>query len=167
MVNNPNSASAASTHSPAEPEEKRLNGVTETPNIDPIKENGLQNLGNTNNSEANIFQPTGFNFPDNALTKVEDCNSSRESIDVESTQPEDIKVFPNINTTTHANSDTKPLVPAETAESSSAIQTSMIKQEEVQPEVDWSLYHLGDMTLEMWLQAIRKHVLMSLIRHPK
>ena len=119
--------------------------------------------------EVNRLPTAGINLPNSAITKVEDCNSSRESIDVESTQPEDIKCFPNIKTTIPANSDTKPLGSTDIlSETSSAIQTSMIKQEDGgQAQVDWSLYHLGDMTLEVWLQTIRKHVLMSLIRHPK
>ena len=99
--------------------------------------------------------------PSNVVKKVEDCNSSRESIDVESTQPEDIK--PSSSTTvSNANINTKLLNPADT--SASSLQST---DRTIDDEVDWSLYHLGDMTLEVWLQAIRKHILMPLMRHPK
>ena len=140
-------------------------------NNDCIKENGAQQSYTTDTLDVQkspaippyspLPSPTS---PGNVVKKVEDCNSSRESIDVESTQPEDIK--PSSSTTvSNANNNTKLLNPADTSHSSSSLQSTDRTIE--LNEVNWSLYHLGDMTLEVWLQAIRKHILMPLMRHPK
>lgn len=131
---------------------------------DHIKENGLPNPEPKSNCPKSNFLSTNH-VPNSIVTKVEDCNSSRESIDVESTQPEDIKQFANVNTPTTASIDSKVKSVTQSLPET-FVQKPTIKYEEP-PPVDWSLYHLGDMTLEVWLQAIRKHVLMSLMRHPK
>ena len=74
---------------------------------DHIKENGLPNPEPKTNSVKSNFSPTNLHVPNNIDTKVEDCNSSRDSIDVESTQPEDIKQFPNSNTPNITSKDSK------------------------------------------------------------
>ena len=129
-----------------------------------IKENGLSKLESNHCTESN-FSSANLHPSSSVITKVEDCNSSRESIDVETTQPEDIKPFTNTNTLSTASTDSKTTKVAQSLPET-IVQKPTVKYEEP-PPVDWSLYHLGDMTLELWLQTIRKHVLMPLIRHPK
>ena len=170
LVTNPNSASAASTHSPAELEEKMCSeGGLSSQNQEHIKENGIHSP-HKNNAEINSSLPSGRHNFSNSAMKLEDCNSSKESIavDVESTQPDDIK--PSTDTDKlDVGSDTKPPnLPQLQSEVISATTSTTIKPDTEQAsEVDWSLYHLGDMTLTVWLQAVRKHVLMPLIRHPR
>ena len=132
---------------------------------DHIKENGLPKPEPKINSVKSNFSPTNLHVPNSIDTKVEDCNSSRDSIDVESTQPEDIKQFPNSNTPNITSKDSKVKMVTQSLPET-LVQKPTIKYEEP-PPVDWSLYHLGDMTLEIWHKTIRKHVLMSLMRHPK
>ena len=170
LVTNPNSASAASTHSPAELEEKTCSeGGMSSQNQEHIKQNGIQSPLK-NNAEINSSPPSGRHTLPNSSMKFEDCNSSKESfaVDVESTQPEDIKPFTDTDKI-DVSSDTKPQnLPQIQSEVISATTSAAIKPDTGQTsEVDWSLYHLGDMTLAVWLQAVRKHVLMPLIRHPR
>ena len=130
------------------------------PTNDRVNQNGLQKPPK-NNVDSNIVKPPGGAHPSNGLLKMEDCNSSRESItvDVESTQPEDSKQF-----SSHLGSGDTPIRIATNGDRAPQ-QMPVIKQEEIL--VDWSSYHLENMALESWLVAIRKHLLMPLIKHPK
>ena len=167
LTKNSDSAAAASTHSPAEPEEKSLESKTVELNTMPILENGLEKPEVSNGILEDRISTEETKMLGNPISKLEDCNSSKDSIDVESTQPEDIKPVKN-ETNSTASMDTKVKGSVETTQaSSSLVQPANLKEETVQPEIDWSLYHLGDMTLDVWLQIIRKHVVMALLRHPK
>ena len=167
LTKNSDSAAAASTHSPAEPEEKSLESKTVEDNTQPILENGLEKPEVSNGILEDRISTEDTKMLGNPISKLEDCNSSKDSIDVESTQPEDIKPVKN-ETNSTASMDTNVKGSVETTQaSSSLVQPANLKEETVQPEIDWSLYHLGDMTLDVWLQIIRKHVVMALLRHPK
>ena len=167
LTKNSDSAAAASTHSPAEPEEKSLESKTVELNTKPILENGLEKSEVSNGILEDRISAEDTKMLGDPISKLEDCNSSKDSIDVESTQPEDIKPVKN-ETNSTASMDTKVKGSVETTQaSSSLVQPANLKEETVQPEIDWSLYHLGDMTLDVWLQIIRKHVVMALLRHPK
>ena len=157
------SASAATNHSPAEVEENNLENKRISHNIDHIKENSTQNSNVPNQLTDSNMQSIDHHFPNNTINKTEDFNSSRESIDVETTQTEDVKPFANINTTTTASTEAHFKSFAE----SSKEPNSAFKQENENPSVDWSTYHLGDMALDVWLQTVRKHIVLALIRHPK
>ena len=136
-------------------------------NTKPILENGLEKSEVSNGILEDRISAENTKMLDDPISKLEDCNSSKDSIDVESTQPEDIKPVKN-ETNSTASMDTKVKASVETTHaSSSLVQPANLKEETVQPEIDWSLYHLGDMTLDVWLQIIRKHVVMALLRHPK
>ena len=161
LTKNSDSAAAASTHSPAEPEEKSLESKTVEDNTKPILENGLEKPEVSNGILEDRISTEETKMLGNPISKLEDCNSSKDSIDVESTQPEDIKPVKN-ETNSTASMDTKVKGSVETTQaSSSLVQPANLKEETVQPEIDWSLYHLGDMTLDVWLQIIRKHVVMA------
>ena len=167
LTKNSDSAAAASTHSPAEPEEKSLESKTVEFNTKPILENGLEKPEVSNGILEDKISAEDTKMLGDPISQLEDCNSSKDSIDVESTQPEDIKLIKN-ETISTASMDTKVKGSDETTQaSSSLVQPANLKEETVQPEIDWSLYHLGDMTLDVWLQIIRKHVVMALLRHPK
>ena len=160
--NNAESASAASTHSPPIPEEKCLESKMVNHNNEPIKGNNMQNSLVQKEFNENKILSTERALSLNNINKLEDCNSSRESIDVETTQTEDLKPFASINTTP-ASTETNLKNFAEPLK-----EHNSVKQEEgTSPPIDWSIYHLGDMALDVWLQTVRKHIVLALIRHPK
>ena len=129
----------------------------------PITESNMQYSKFQSEFTENKLPSSERSFSLNNSNKLEDCNSSRESIDVETTQTEDLKPFINNSENPASNesnlkSFTDPLKE----------QNSSIKQEEGNSsQIDWSTYHLGDMALDVWLQTVRKHIVLGLIRHPK
>lgn len=155
------SASAATNHSPAEVEEKCQENKKISHN-EHIKENNTQSSSLQNEFTNSNMISKEHNFPNNTLNKTEDFNSSRESIDVETTHTEDIKPFSNIHTTTAAATEVKCF-----RETPKELNSAAKKEDGNPSQVDWSAYHLGDMALDVWLQTVRKHIVLALIRHPK
>ena len=145
-------------------EEKCQENKNISHNIDHIKENNTQSSSLQNELTDSNMLSKEQHFPNNTLHKTEDCNSSRESIDVETTHTEDVKPFSNIATTTAASTEANSKCFRETPKEPN----SAVKKEDGNPsQVDWSTYHLGDMALDVWLQTVRKHIVLALIRHPK
>jgi len=161
---NSESASAASMNSPPEAEQKCIGNKIVNHNNDHSKENNSMENNKVPKefAEQKNFR-TDSHFPLNSRDKIEDCNSSRESIDVETTLTEDIKPLRNVNTTSAITEATSKGL----ADPSNEHSTTVKHEEGSSQPVDWSIYHLGDMALDVWLQTVRKHIVVALIRHPK